>query len=59
MTIDPAWASESNLPRILGVVGVFHFLALLFVGVRLYTRFIVVKSPRNDDVVMVLAAVSC
>lgn len=57
MHIDPAWASENNLPRILGVVGVFHFLALLFVGVRLYTRIIVVKSPRSDDVVMVLAAI--
>ncbi|KAI9172302.1 hypothetical protein HJFPF1_01801 [Paramyrothecium foliicola] len=55
--IDPEFAAESNLPRILGVVGVFHFLALFFVGVRLYTRVFVVRAPRSDDVVMVLAAV--
>ena len=55
---DPARAGENNAPRILGIAGTFHVLALTFVAVRLYTRAFVVKSPKSDDIVMVVAAVS-
>lgn len=57
-TLTPAQEAETNLPRIMGVIATFHFLALSFVAVRLYTRFIVVKSPKIDDAFMIVATVS-
>ncbi|KAK0384401.1 hypothetical protein NLU13_8488 [Sarocladium strictum] len=41
----------------MAVTAVFHSLALFFVGVRMYTRFIVVKAPKIDDAFMVLATI--
>ncbi|KAJ0147136.1 hypothetical protein CTA2_838, partial [Colletotrichum tanaceti] len=56
--IDPEWARESNTAMIVGVTGGFHALALLFVGLRVYTRVAVVKVVGRDDAVVV-ASVLC
>jgi hypothetical protein len=53
--LTPEQAAETNLPRILGVTAVFHLLALSFVGVRMYIRFIVIKAPKIDDAFMIVA----
>jgi hypothetical protein len=55
---DPAFAAESNLARILAITGIFHFLALISVGLRLYCRVGLLKTPGRDDVAIVLAYVS-
>lgn len=55
--LTPEQAAETNLPRIMGVTTTFHILALLFFGVRMYTRFILVKAPKLDDAFMILATV--
>jgi hypothetical protein len=57
-TADPARAAENNLPRILGVLGTFHGLAILAVILRVYTRVIVVKAFGRDDIAIVLCSVS-
>ena len=57
LATDPQWAAESNLVRILAVTGVFHFFALTSVGLRLYVRIGLLRSPGRDDVAMVLAVV--
>ncbi|KAK1756413.1 hypothetical protein QBC47DRAFT_185774 [Echria macrotheca] len=54
---DPALAGESNVPRILGLGITFHALALVFFGLRMYTRMFVVKSVGKDDVMMVLCMI--
>ncbi|KAK6226869.1 hypothetical protein QIS74_00424 [Colletotrichum tabaci] len=56
--IDPEWARESNTAMIVGVTGGFHALALLFVGLRVYTRMAIVKVMGRDDFVVV-ASVLC
>ncbi|KAH7305210.1 hypothetical protein B0I35DRAFT_483981 [Stachybotrys elegans] len=56
--LRPEQVHESNLSVILGVSTFFEILALIFVAVRLYTRFVVVKNPRADDAVMVLVALA-
>lgn len=56
--IDPEWAKESNTAMIVGVTGGFHALALLFVGLRVYTRMAVVKVMGRDDYVIVASVVS-
>ncbi|KAF9874227.1 integral membrane protein [Colletotrichum karsti] len=53
----PGWAAESNTTQILIVVSVFNFLALAFVGARLYARIWVIKAPGWDDWMMIPAAV--
>lgn len=55
---DPALAGESNIPRILGLGITFHALALVFFGLRMYTRAFVVKSIGKDDVLMMMCMVS-
>src|SRR5690242_14753354 len=56
--LDPAEAAESNLGRILGVNGTFHFIAIVFVALRVYTRVFLVKTFGVDDVLIILAIVS-
>ena len=56
--IDPAWAAESNAPRIIAITTVFHVLALISVGLRLYVRLGMVKAAGRDDWTMVASAVS-
>ncbi|KFA68492.1 hypothetical protein S40285_05386 [Stachybotrys chlorohalonatus IBT 40285] len=53
--LTPEQEAESNLARILGVSATFHILALIFVGVRMYTRFVIIKAPKLDDAFMLLA----
>ncbi|KAK2015888.1 hypothetical protein LZ32DRAFT_601821 [Colletotrichum eremochloae] len=55
-TVDPARAKESNTAMILTVTGLFHALALLFVGLRTYTRAIIVKTIGADDYMMIVSA---
>lgn len=56
--LDPQWAAQSNLTRFLALTGVFHILALISVGLRLYARIGLLKTPGRDDYVIVLAVVS-
>jgi hypothetical protein len=53
--VDEARAAESNLPWILGVLVVFHAIAILFVCLRLYTRIFMVKTFGLDDVLICLS----
>ncbi|KAK7431940.1 hypothetical protein QQZ08_001559 [Neonectria magnoliae] len=54
--IDPVWAAESNVPRIIAITTVFHVLALICVGLRLYVRLGMVKAAGRDDWTMVGSA---
>lgn len=56
--LDPQWAAQSNLTRFLALTGVFHILALISVGLRLYARIGLLKTPGRDDLVISPAAVS-
>ncbi|KAK7946907.1 uncharacterized protein PG986_011228 [Apiospora aurea] len=49
--IDPNsdYAKATNAGRIVGVVAVFHFIALTFVALRTYVRAFMVKSVGLDD----------
>ena len=55
--IDPARAAESNTGMILGVLTVFHAIALVSVALRVYARAVVIKTFGKDDIFMVLSAV--
>ncbi|KAK8099628.1 uncharacterized protein PG998_012869 [Apiospora kogelbergensis] len=46
---DSDYAKASNAGRIVGVVAVFHFIALTFVALRTYVRAFMVKSVGLDD----------
>ncbi|GKT51681.1 uncharacterized protein ColSpa_11862 [Colletotrichum spaethianum] len=52
---DPVWAAESNTARIMAVVTIFHVLALLCIGLRVYARVVAVKTPGFDDLMIVLS----
>nr|XP_036577748.1 uncharacterized protein CTRU02_12268 [Colletotrichum truncatum]KAF6784807.1 hypothetical protein CTRU02_12268 [Colletotrichum truncatum] len=54
--LDPNWAAESNTARIIAVVTAIHLLALTSVGLRLYVRLWVIKSPWWDDWTIILAS---
>ncbi|EAQ83675.1 hypothetical protein CHGG_10079 [Chaetomium globosum CBS 148.51] len=54
--IDPVRAAESNTGMILGVLTVFHVIALTFVALRVYARAVVIKTFGKDDICMVLSA---
>lgn len=56
-SIDPAFATESRMPAILGPLTAIHFLAVAVVCLRLYTRIVLIKSPGRDDWVMLAAIV--
>jgi hypothetical protein len=56
--MDSSWAAENNLPRILALTGIIHVLALVSVGLRLYARMSVLRSPGRDDAIVVAASVS-
>lgn len=55
----PGYAEESNAGRIVGVIGVFHFIALIFVALRVYARVFMVRAFGVDDGLIIAAAVSC
>lgn len=55
----PGYADESNAGRIVGIIGVFHFIALAFVALRIYARVFMVRAFGVDDGLIIAAAVSC
>ncbi|KAK4242820.1 hypothetical protein C8A03DRAFT_29057 [Achaetomium macrosporum] len=54
-TFPPEYVNASNAARIVGVVGVFHFIAFTFVSLRLYVRAVIVRAFGVDDA-LILAA---
>lgn len=55
--MNSQWAAESNLTRILALTGTIHVLALLSVGLRVYARISVIRSPGLDDAAIIGASV--
>ncbi|KAK8032330.1 hypothetical protein PG990_002064 [Apiospora arundinis] len=53
--LDPTFVAESNAAMILAITGVFHFLALIVVALRLYTRSCMIRAIGKDNWVMLLA----
>ncbi|KAK8061881.1 Integral membrane protein [Apiospora phragmitis] len=56
--INPEYAAESNLPRVLGLPLAFHSLVMIVVILRLYTRMNISRSFGRDDLMMLLAMVT-
>lgn len=56
--LPPEYVHASNASRIVGVVGVFHFIAFIFVSLRLYVRLFMVRAFGVDDVLIIVVAVS-
>jgi hypothetical protein len=56
--MDPEWAAESNLTRILAVSAIVHIITFVFVCLRLYARVFVLRKPAVDDLLIVGAYVS-
>jgi hypothetical protein len=54
---EPARAAESNLGYLLGVTATFHIIALMFVGMRMYARVVIVKAFGRDDALILAATV--
>ena len=52
------YLAENKGPGILVLVIVFPVLALFIVGLRLHTRFRIVKIPSHEDYAIALAMVS-
>ena len=50
--------NESNLGWILGVTTALHGLALIFVGLRTYTRLFIARTFGKDDALMLMSTVS-
>lgn len=55
--LNPIWAAESNLLRILAVTGFVYLLALVSVGLCLYVRICLLHTPGTNDAVIVMASV--
>jgi hypothetical protein len=56
--LPPEYVNASNAGRIVGLVGVFHFIALGFVLLRTYVRIFMVRSFGIDDGLCIIACVS-
>lgn len=54
----PEYINESNAGRIIALVGVFHFIALIFVTLRVYVRVFMVRAFGIDDGLIIIACVS-
>jgi len=52
------YLAENNAPQIMSIVGVFGFIALVTVTLRLYVRGAMLRYIGADDVVMALSMVS-
>lgn len=55
--MDPEWAAESNLTRILAISAIVHVITAIVVGLRLYARVFVLRKPAIDDIFIVGAYV--
>ncbi|RAL03002.1 uncharacterized protein BO80DRAFT_471616 [Aspergillus ibericus CBS 121593] len=53
--MSTAYAAQSNLPTILGVLTPFFFLAVVVVGLRVYSRLRIAQAAGIDDILIVLA----
>lgn len=56
--LDPEWAAENNLPRILAISAIAHIVTAAVVFLRLYARFFVLRKPAKDDMFIIGAYVS-
>ncbi len=56
--MDPKWAAETNLPRILAISAIVHIITAVIVGLRLYARVFLLRKPAVDDILIVGAYVS-
>lgn len=52
------YINESHANRIVGVVGAFYFLALIFVSLRIYVRVLMIRDFGVDDGLIIIVAVS-
>ena len=50
---------ETRGPALLIVESIFLSLAWIILSLRLYVRLVILRKPWWDDLLMVLAAVSC
>lgn len=57
-SFPPEYVNASNASRIVGLVGAFHVLAFVFVSLRLYVRFFMVRAFGVDDGLIIIAYVS-
>lgn len=57
-TDNPAYYTENQGPIIFGVTVAFSVLSSIVVGLRLYTRYGLIKFAGSDDVTIVVAHVS-
>lgn len=55
--IDPAYAAESNKPKLLAIAGFFISLATIGVALRMYCRMVLIKSSHWDDYMICIALV--
>ena len=55
---DPERVGDSQAPMITGVITAVHLVALIFVILRAYIRFVILRSPGIQDGLMILSAVS-
>jgi hypothetical protein len=56
--MEPEWAAESNLTRILAVSTIVHIVTFVLVCLRLYARGFVLRKPATDDILIVGAYVN-
>ena len=54
---SPAWRKADRAPTIDAIIDTFTVLALLFVGLRMYTRLKVVKNFGPEDWLIIAAGV--
>jgi len=54
---DPVINAQTNSPIIWTICGVFSFVSVLVVGLRLYTRHFILHRLGSEDVTIVLAEV--
>ncbi|KAK1585690.1 uncharacterized protein LY79DRAFT_704627 [Colletotrichum navitas] len=55
--LPPVNVNTSSAGRIIGVVGLFHFIALAFVCLRIYARTIILRVFKAEDVLISIAVV--
>ncbi len=55
--LPESYVKESNAGRIVGLVGLFHFIALAFTCMRVYVRKFLVHAFSVDDGLIIVATV--
>lgn len=56
-SLPPVYVEANNAARIVGVVGVFHFIAFALVSLRVYVRMFMVRDFGVDDALIVTSCV--